>query len=79
MNGEPSYSTADAPTARAETNQFHIIQPVYREVKTILSFTQKSVHLNVKTHYMLSTQNSSYQKKVLSARHEKCKHWGREG
>ncbi|MCY1432595.1 hypothetical protein D9M71_485980 [compost metagenome] len=26
-NGEPSYSTTALPTARAETSQFHIIQP----------------------------------------------------
>ena len=44
MNGEPSYSTKEAPTARAETNQFHIIQPVYRDVKTLQSLTQKSVN-----------------------------------
>ena len=29
MKGEPSYNTRVAPTARADTNQFHIIQPVY--------------------------------------------------
>jgi len=27
-NGEPSYSTQDAPTVRRPTSQFHIIQPV---------------------------------------------------
>ena len=30
INGEPSYNTTAAPTARADTNQFHIIHPVCR-------------------------------------------------
>lgn len=28
ISGEPSYKTTEAPTASADTNQFHIIQPV---------------------------------------------------
>lgn len=28
ISGEPSYKTTEAPTARADTSQFHIIQPV---------------------------------------------------
>lgn len=29
ISGEPSYKTTEAPTAKADTSQFHIIQPVY--------------------------------------------------
>lgn len=28
ISGEPSYKTTEAPTASADTSQFHIIQPV---------------------------------------------------
>lgn len=31
IKGEPSYKTTEAPTARADTSQFHIIQPVYEQ------------------------------------------------
>jgi len=49
MNGEPSYSTKEAPTASADTNQFHIIQPVYRDdVNALQSLTQKSCNLHIK-------------------------------
>ena len=64
MNGEPSYSTKEAPTASADTNQFHIIQPVYRDdVNTFIqSLTQKSFNLHIKIDYTLLIQNSSCQK-----------------
>lgn len=29
ISGEPSYKTTEAPTASADTSQFHIIQPVW--------------------------------------------------
>lgn len=33
ISGEPSYKTTEAPTARADTSQFHIIQPVYKHTQ----------------------------------------------
>ena len=54
MNGEPSYSTKEAPTASADTNQFHIIQPVYRDdVNTLQSLTQKTFNLHIKIEHTL--------------------------
>ena len=42
-NGDPSYSTIADPTASADTNQFHIIQPVWNsEEATLLSETTVS-------------------------------------
>ena len=53
MNGEPSYSTKEAPTASADTNQFHIIQPVYRDdVNTLQSLTQKRFNLHINIEYL---------------------------
>ena len=37
-NGDPSYSTTEAPTARADTNQFHIIQPVCWQQNALSKF-----------------------------------------
>lgn len=49
ISGDPSYKTTEAPTASADTSQFHIIQPVCGQKKqkqrragynTFLSTTQ---------------------------------------
>lgn len=44
ISGDPSYRTTEAPTANADTSQFHIIQPVCGqknpEVSGFLSSTQ---------------------------------------
>lgn len=34
-NGEPSYNTTELPAAKADTNQFHIIQPVWKQPTVI--------------------------------------------
>ena len=36
IKGDPSYNTTEAPTARADTSQFHIIQPVYWDQCTMM-------------------------------------------
>lgn len=33
ISGDPSYKTTEAPTASADTSQFHIIQPVCGQIK----------------------------------------------
>ena len=41
INGDPSYNTTVAPTARDDTSQFHIIQPVYKINHQLIFYTTK--------------------------------------